>query len=242
MLVDSSRLQLGEHGAGPAQPARAPDAACLEARGLTVRFAARTVLDAIDFSVRAGEIAVIEGPSGGGKSTFLRALATLQEATQGGVLLDGVAATEMPSSAYRRRVAYVPQLPVMFAGMVSDNVRAGPRLGGRELADDQVAGLLARVVLAPAMATRRAHDLSGGEKQRVAIARALANQPEVILFDEPTSALDPSAADSILALVRRCAQDGCAVVIVTHVREQATTLAGTRYTCEAGHLHRRGAA
>jgi ABC-type iron transport system FetAB ATPase subunit len=210
----------------------------LEARGISVRFGARTVLDAVDFQLRAGEIAVIDGPSGGGKSTLLRVLATLQEA-QGVLSLGGVAAADIPPTAFRVRVAYVPQAPVMFAGTIADNLRAGPRLRGRALADEQVEQLLLRVALPAAMARQPARDLSGGESQRVAIARALANEPEVILFDEPTSALDPDAAAAILALVRQCAMDGAAVVVVTHARAQAEMLEGTRYTCEGGHLHQR---
>ncbi len=217
----------------------APAAPCLEARDLVVRFGARAVLDGIDLGVRAGEVAVIDGPSGGGKSTLLRALAMLQALARGELSLDGAPAASTSPSAYRVHVGYVPQAPIMFAGTVADNVRAGPRLRGIELTDERVAELLSRVAMAPPDAQRNAPDLSGGEKQRVALARALANEPRVILLDEPTSALDPDSASDILDRIRRCADDGCAVVVVTHLREHADALGGTRYTCEGGRLHRR---
>ncbi len=215
----------------PAPPA-------LEARGLTVRFDGRPVLDGVDFALAAGEIAVVEGPSGCGKSTFLRALGTLQPVDAGTLALGGAPAAGIAPPAFRARVAYVPQTPVMFAGSVADNVRAGPRLRGVRLGDDDVARLLSRSALAPSMASRAAGELSGGEKQRVAIARALANEPGVILFDEPTSALDPEASAGVIELVKRCAAGGCGVVVVTHAREQARALGGTRYACEGGRVTR----
>jgi len=216
------------------------EAPCLEAHDLAVTFGARAVLDGIDFAVRPGEIAVVDGPSGGGKSTLLRALAMLEPPARGELRLDGARASGIAPAVYRRRVAYVPQVPVMFAGTVADNVRAGPRLRGVELTGDRVAELLRRVGLDPSTATRAAQDLSGGERQRVAVARAVANEPGVILFDEPTSALDPESAGVMLDLVRRCASDGCGVVLVTHTREHAAALECTRYTCEGGRLDRRG--
>ncbi len=210
----------------------------LEARELSVGFGARLVLERVTFTLGAREIALIEGPSGGGKSTFLRALATLQARSSGELLLDGHPESGFAPARYRALVAYVPQLPVMFAGSVADNVRAGPRLRGVQLSDAQVSDLLRRAALDDSLSTRPARELSGGEKQRVAIARALANQPQVVLFDEPTSALDPSASADILTLVRACAEGGCGVVVVTHSHEQALTLGGARYTCAGGRVER----
>ena len=97
----------------------------LEARELSVGFGARLVLERVTFTLGAGEIAVVEGPSGGGKSTFLRALATLQARSSGELLLDGHPESGFAPARYRALVAYVPQLPVMFAGTVADNVRLG---------------------------------------------------------------------------------------------------------------------
>ncbi len=210
----------------------------LRARDLTVRFDERTVLDGVDFDLDAGALAVIEGPSGGGKSTFLRALATLEPLSRGEILLDGELERGLSPSSYRVRVAYVPQLPVMFPGTVADNLRAGPRLRGVELSDEAVGALLEKVALDRSFAPRTARDLSGGEKQRVAIGRALANEPRVLLFDEPTSALDPASSGEILELVRACVEGGAGVVVVTHARDQALALGGARYVCEGARLSR----
>ena len=217
----------------------------LDARALVVSFDGRAVVDHVDFSVEAGEIAVLEGPSGGGKSTLLRALASLQELTSGELAIDGVQASVDPP-AFRVRVAYVPQLPAMFAGTVSDNVAAGPRLRGIELSPARVEALLVEVGLDPKLASRQARELSGGEKQRTAIARALANEPSVLLFDEPTSALDPTSAETITELIRAVAARGKAVVVVTHAREHAelllrpaTGLTFHRFVCESGKLRSR---
>ncbi len=210
----------------------------LEARDLSIRFGDRVVLDRVAFGVRAGEIAVLEGPSGAGKSTLLRALATLVPVTSGEIFVDGLASSALAPTAFRRRVAYVPQLPVMFPGTVADNVAAGPRLIGEQPTAAWIAPRLARAALPASMSERRAADLSGGEKQRVAIARALALDPEAILFDEPTSALDPETRDAILELVRSCARDGRAVVVVTHSAQDAAALGGTRWLCERGHVER----
>jgi putative ABC transport system ATP-binding protein len=210
----------------------------LEARLMRVEFSGRVVLDAVNFAVSAGEIAVLQGPSGSGKSTFLRALATLEPFAAGSLWLEG---REVPAGDFattRVKVAYVPQFPVMFVGSVAENVRTGPRLRGAVLSDAEVAELLRRVSLDPAFGSRVARDLSGGEKQRVAIARALANAPKVILLDEPTSALDPASTDGILSLIRSCAAEGLAVVVVTHLLEQAARLGGTHYVCDQGRIQK----
>jgi ABC-type multidrug transport system ATPase subunit len=260
----------GEYGRGPApfgMPRPASSAACsgwaaaratcypsalvttsppchLAASSLVVTFDGRAVVNQVDFSVSAGEIAVIEGPSGGGKSTLLRALASLQELTSGELTIDGAPARVDPS-AFRVRVAYVPQLPAMFAGTVADNVSAGPGLRGIALAPARIDALLAEVGLDPRLASRPARELSGGEKQRTAIARALANEPSVLLFDEPTSALDPASAETITALIRTLAARGKAVVVVTHAREHAerlllpgSELTLSRFICAGGKLQR----
>jgi putative ABC transport system ATP-binding protein len=197
------------------------------------------LLHDVSFAIRAGEIVTIEGPSGGGKTTLLRSLATLLATSTGEVFLEGVNTRQLSPRVVRTRVAYVPQSPAMLDGTVADNVMAGPRFRGVELSAERVSSLLEQSGLTGQIATSSAADLSGGERQRVAIARALANDPRVLLFDEPTSALDPPAAAVMLEMIRQLAVDGRAIVVVTHLREQADSLRGRHLVCEAGVLRER---
>jgi putative ABC transport system ATP-binding protein len=207
----------------------------LEARQIRVVRAGRALVDHVDLQVAPGERVSIDGPSGSGKSSLLRALATLLPLDGGSVWLGGVDAAALPPTVFRTRVAYVPQQPPMFDGTVADNVGIGPGLRGLTLAPDRVEALL-RAVELPGYGAREARTLSGGERQRVALARALANEPEVLLLDEPTAALDPATGVQMVALARA---QTAAVVMVTHVQAHADQLGGTRYTCEAGKLRRR---
>jgi putative ABC transport system ATP-binding protein len=220
----------------------AVDSVRLEARALVVMQGGRRVVDGASLLVHAGEVAAIEGASGSGKTTLLRALALLTEPHARAIFLEGTDARAIAPRAFRVRVAYVAQEPVMLDGTAADNVATGPRLRGVSLARADAIALLARAGLDASFADRVARDLSGGERQRVAIARALANEPSVLLLDEPTAALDPSAAAHVVQLVKDCAARGLAVVVVTHVEAHAAALGGTRYACEAGALRRKGIA
>jgi ABC-type multidrug transport system ATPase subunit len=211
----------------------------LAAAGVVVVREGRTLLAGADLAVNAGEIAVIEGASGSGKTTLLRAMATLGARDAGTITLDGIDAAQIPPTIFRRRVAYLPQLPPMLEGTVEDNVATGPRLAGAPITHEAIAALVVRVGLTEDILERAARDLSGGERQRVALARALANEPSFLLLDEPTSALDPTSATRVLALVRELAQQGLGVIVVTHVEEHAQRLGGTRYLCEAGRITRK---
>jgi ABC-type iron transport system FetAB ATPase subunit len=181
-------------------------------------------------------VLTIQGASGSGKSTLLRAIATLIPMSEGDVLFEGRAVHDVGITEYRRRVAYVPQLPAMFEGNVAENVRTGPRFRGVDLSGAEVVALIERVGLGAELAERAASELSGGERLRVALARALANDPRVLLLDEPTAALDPEAASVILDLVLALAKSGTAVLAVTHSAEHAARLGGTRYRMAAGVL------
>jgi ABC-type iron transport system FetAB ATPase subunit len=208
----------------------------LAAESVVVVREGRTIVAGADLGVNAGEIAVVEGASGSGKTTLLRAMATLIARDAGTLVLDGIDATQIPPTIFRRRVAYLLQQPPMLEGSVADNVATGPRLAGASITPEALGALVVRVGLPEDILARSARDLSGGERQRVALARALANEPSFLLMDEPTSALDPTSATLVLALVRALAQQGLGVIVVTHVEEHAQRLDGTRYVCVAGRI------
>ena len=212
------------------------DPALLAARDVTVLRDGVRIVDHASVSVAAASVLTIQGASGSGKSTLLRAIATLIPLSEGEVLFEGRAVHAVGITEYRRRVAYVPQLPAMFEGSVAENLRTGPRFRGVALSDAEVFALIERVGLSADMAERAASELSGGERLRVALARALANDPRVLLLDEPTASLDPEAASIILDLVLALAMSGTAILAVTHSAEHAARLAGTRYRMVSGVL------
>ena len=197
----------------------------LDARGIHKRFASREVLGDVDFSIRRGEKVCILGPSGSGKTTLLRCLNLLVQPTRGQLYYKGAPVGEWPGGPrvnlreYRTRISMVFQHFELFPHLTAlQNVTLGPRFAlheERRSAEERAMELLRHVGLS-AFAGAYPRTLSGGQKQRVAIARALAMQPDVILFDEPTSALDAEMVDEVLALMRRLADEGLTMVIVTH--------------------------
>ena len=179
------------------------------------------VLRGIDLEVNEGEVVVLIGPSGSGKSTLLRCLNFLEQPTKGSVAIDGQTLQDNKAlNELRKRVGMVFQHFNLFNHMtVAENIRFAPLLLGvlasKEEADQRVDDLLQQVGLSDKKEARP-NQLSGGQKQRVAIARALAMRPEVILFDEPTSALDPEMVGDVLEVMKKLANEGMTMVIVTH--------------------------
>lgn len=217
------------------------DAPRLAVEGLSLSVEGRTILHEVSFTLSAHDIAVIEGPSGGGKSTFLRVLATLTQPDRGRLRLDGMDSGQIAFEAWRRQVAYVSQAPVMLPGSVASNLAAGPALAGKSLSAEEVHALANEVGLPEAIVERSAQSLSGGERMRVAVARALANAPRVLLLDEPTAALDTVSAKVMVDLVSRLASKGTSIALVTHAEEHAAAVRGTRYVLAGGALRERGA-
>ena len=168
-----------------------------------------------------GEVTVIIGASGSGKSTFLRMLNRLETHDSGRIVIDGI---ELDGDmkhidAVRREVGMVFQSFNLFPHLTAmDNVTLAPRrLRGvtRAQAEETATRLLAKVGM-EAHAHKYPHQLSGGQQQRVAIARALAMQPKVMLFDEPTSALDPEMIKEVLDVMKDLARSGMTMIVVTH--------------------------
>jgi len=193
----------------------------VEIRGLKKSFGDNDVLRGIDCDIEAGEVVCVIGPSGSGKSTFLRCINCLEEPTAGTVKVDGHVMDQLHKDidTLREDVGMVFQQFNLFPHLtVLENITLAPVLRkkmGQEEAERVAHELLAEVGLAD-KADARPKSLSGGQKQRVAIARALAMRPGLMLFDEPTSALDPEMVGEVLDVMRRLAEEGMTMVIVTH--------------------------
>jgi len=199
-----------------------------------------SIVNDISLSVFRGELLGVVGPSGSGKSSFLRLLNRLDEPTSGTVFLEGEDYHRIPPRVLRQRVGMVTQRPFLFPGVIASNVRFGPMQQGKILPDHEVADVLERVGL-PGFASRNVANLSGGEQQRVSLARALSNRPEALLLDEPTSALDERAKEEIEELIVKLVREtSLTAVLVTHDREQARRLCPRVALIEAGRLVQMG--
>ena len=193
----------------------------LEIRHLSKAFGKNVVLRDIDFSVKQGDVTCIIGASGSGKSTLLRCINFLEEPTAGDIIYHGKNMLEerMNEAAYRAKVGMVFQSFNLFNNMsVLQNCMVGQEKvlkKDKETARRNAMYFLDKVGMAPYI-NAKPRQLSGGQKQRVAIARALAMEPEVLLFDEPTSALDPQMVGEVLAVMRKLADEGLTMMIVTH--------------------------
>ena len=193
----------------------------IEVKNLHKSFGENQVLRGIDVSIQKGEVVVVIGSSGSGKSTFLRCLNLLEQPTDGQVIFDGVNLTDGRVNTLEtcRRMGLVFQRFNLFSNLtILDNVTLAPMLvkkQSRAEAEKRALALLETVGLSE---KRDAYpeQLSGGQQQRVAIARALAMEPEVMLFDEATSALDPEMVGDVLSIMRDMARQGMTMVVVTH--------------------------
>ena len=188
---------------------------------LEKKFGDLEVLKGIDLEVDKGDVIVIIGASGSGKSTFLRCLNLLEEPTGGKIYFEGTDITDpkVDINLHRQKMGMVFQQFNLFPHMtVLKNMTIGPiRLlkQSKKEAEENAMKLLERVGLAD-RADAYPSQLSGGQKQRVAIVRALCMNPDVLLFDEPTSALDPEMVGEVLDVMKSLAKDGMTMAVVTH--------------------------
>ena len=194
-------------------------------------------LDGVSVDINKGDVMVIIGPSGGGKSTFLRSLNLLEKPTEGSIIFEGVDITKkkdengkkLDIDLHRQKMGMVFQHFNLFPHMtILQNMTLAPmKVKGmsQQEAEAKALELLDRVGLKD-RADAYPIQLSGGQKQRVAIVRALAMEPDVMLFDEPTSALDPEMVGEVLQVMKQLAAEGMTMVVVTHeigfAREVAT--------------------
>ncbi len=193
----------------------------IQIKHLQKSFGKIDVLTDVNLNIKCGEVISIIGPSGTGKSTFLRCLNLLEQPTGGSIVIDGeeVLNGRVNTSRLRQKMGMVFQSFNLFNHLsVLDNVCIGPvkLLGKSRKAAEAKAMELLKLVGMAEKAHAMPDELSGGQKQRAAIARSLSMEPEIILFDEPTSALDPTMVSEVLSVIRALARQGMTMAIVTH--------------------------
>ena len=203
-----------------------------EIKDLQKKFGSLTVFDGLRETICKGDVVVIIGPSGGGKSTFIRCLNLLEQTTAGKIYFEGedITAKGFDVNRHRQKVGMVFQQFNLFNNLtVLENITISltkVKKQSEEESKEKALKLLKRVGLED-KANAYPSQLSGGQKQRIAIVRALAMEPDVLLFDEPTSALDPEMVGEVLQVISDLARDGITMVVVTHEMGFARK-AGTR--------------
>ena len=218
----------------------------LKIEGLKKSFGKLEVLKGLTTTIKKGEVVVMIGPSGGGKSTFLRCMNLLEQPTEGRIVfndIDIVSADEKTKNKVRSEMGMVFQHFNLFPHLsILDNITLAPRLVrgvDRATAEKKAMELLERVGLAE-KAKAYPQQLSGGQKQRVAIVRSLAMEPKVMLFDEPTSALDPEMVGEVLDVMKDLAKNGMTMVVVTHEMRFARDVATRVLFLEGGRIAEEG--
>ena len=208
-------------------------------------FGSLQVLQGVTEQVEKGEVVSIIGPSGGGKSTFLRCLNLLEVPTSGHIYFEGVDITDknVNINLHRQKMGMVFQHFNVFNNLtVSKNITLAPVLLGKKTqkeADEMAKELLARVGLSEKW-DQYPNKLSGGQKQRLAIVRALAMEPDVMLFDEPTSALDPEMVGEVLQVIKELVKTGMTTLIVTHEMGFAKEVSDRVFFMDGGIIAEKG--
>lgn len=217
----------------------------IKVENLTKKFDRLTVLDGISETIEKGEKIVIIGPSGGGKSTFLRCLNLLETPTSGKIIFEGTDITDKKTdiNKIRQKMGMVFQHFNLFPHKtVLQNLTLAPvmlKVLKEDEAEEKAYSLLKRIGLAEKALVYPA-SLSGGQKQRIAIVRSIMMNPEVILFDEPTSALDPEMVGEVLALMRNLAEAGMTMICVTHEMGFAREVAQRIFFMDGGKIAEQG--
>jgi len=217
----------------------------IKIRNLSKHFGDLIVLKDISTDIQKGEIISIIGPSGTGKSTFLRCLNLLEIPTGGSIFIDDVTLLDKNTNVpkIRQKMGMVFQSFNLYSHLtVLENLTIGPikLLGKTKIEANQKAIELLKLVGLAEKTYNFPDELSGGQKQRVAIARCMAMEPEILLFDEPTSALDPTMVSEVLAVIRRLSREGLTMVIVTHEMEFARNISNRVFYMDEGIIYEEG--
>ncbi len=215
-------------------------------KGLCKSFNGVNVLRDLDATIKQGEIVSIVGPSGTGKSTFLRCLNLLETPDSGDIFIDGVNTQEIDVRMLRRKMGMVFQQFNLFPHLSTlENIMLAPTTllkEPKQEAEEHAYDLLEKVGLS-GKAWAFPWELSGGQQQRVAIARALAMRPEIMLFDEPTSALDPTMVNEVLGVIRSLVDEsGMTMAIVTHEMRFAREISDRIFYMDQGVVYEEGTA
>ncbi|CAD7286305.1 amino acid ABC transporter ATP-binding protein [Campylobacter suis] len=213
----------------------------IEIRNLCKNYGDLQVLKDISVDIKQGEIIAIIGPSGGGKSTFLRCINRLEEPSSGHIKINGedIVSKDVDINKIRQKISMVFQHFNLFANKnVMQNLTLAPIKSGvfsKDEAEKKAEELLKSVGLSDKKFAFP-HKLSGGQKQRIAIARSLAMNPDAILFDEPTSALDPEMIGEVLDIMKDVAARGLTMLVVTHEMGFARNVASRIFFMDGGKI------
>ncbi len=217
----------------------------IKVRNLSKHYGELVVLKDISCNIKKGEVISVIGPSGTGKSTFLRCLNLLETPTGGSIFINDVPLLDKHTNVpkLRQKMGMVFQSFNLYAHLsVIENLTIGPvKLLGKKYTEANAKAMeLLKIVGLAEKADSFPDELSGGQKQRVAIARCMAMEPEILLFDEPTSALDPTMVSEVLAVIRRLSREGMTMIIVTHEMDFARNTSSRVFYMDEGIIYEEG--
>ncbi|MDN6397718.1 MAG: ATP-binding cassette domain-containing protein [Alkalibacterium sp.] len=193
----------------------------LEINDVSFNVGGNTILSHLDFSVNKGEHITVTGPSGGGKSTLLKVIASMLTQTEGSIIYKGKNIQEINPIEYRKKVSYLFQNPALFDSTVKDNLAFPSSIRDDKFDEAKSIQLLERVSLDKSYLSKQVKELSGGEKQRIALIRNILYKPEILLLDEVTSSLDMENKDILHDIIGELNdKDKITILSVSHDEEE----------------------
>ncbi len=221
------------------------DEVLLKVENLTKKFGEVVPLKNVNFEIRKGDIISVIGPSGTGKSTLLKTLNLLEPIDSGKIFFHGenITSPECNSNIVRQKIGMIFQSFNLFSHMtVTENITIAP-IELKKIPKDEACELAKKLLKRVGLLSKAdsyPDELSGGQQQRVAIVRGLAMEPEILLFDEPTSALDPTMVGEVETVIRKVAESGTTMMIVTHAPEFARQISNRVFYLDEGGIYEEG--